>query len=195
MCALVLGVFRPTGLLIAVPALIEGVRGISHVRWRERCARSAAVVAAPIGAFVYLAWVRSQFGGLFLPFTEQTHADLRGHLTDPVSSFVHGVRSALDGHLGSALHLPWFVLIVVLTVVVCRRWPLAYSAFTVAVVVSATTSNNLDSMERYALFAFPLVVAAAQLIRSRDVERIVFVAASGAMVVYASLAFLGLIGP
>ena len=72
---------------------------------------------------------------------------------------------------------------------------MAYSAFTVAVVVSATTSNNLDSMERYALFAFPLVVAAAQLIRSRDVERIVFVVAAGAMVVYASLAFLGLIGP
>ena len=177
LCGLVLGVFRPTGLLIAVPALIEGVRGISHVPWRERCARSAAIVAAPVGAFAYLAWVRSQFGSLFLPFSEQTHAHLRGHLTDPASSFVHGVRSALDGHLGSALHLPWFVLIVVLTVVVCRRWPLAYSAFTVAVVVSATTSNNLDSMERYALFAFPLVVAAAQLIRSRDVERIVFVAA------------------
>ena len=94
-----------------------------------------------------------------------------------------------------ALHIPWFVLIVVLTVLVCRRWPLSYAAFTVAVVASALTSNNLDSMERYSSFAFPLVIAGAQLLRSRDVERIVFVVAAAAMFGYGSLAFLGLIGP
>ena len=57
------------------------------------------------------------------------------------------------------------------------------------------TSNNLDSMERYALFAFPLLIVAAQLVRSRSVERIVFALLPVALFGYASLAFLGLIGP
>ena len=83
----------------------------------------------------------------------------------------------------------------VLTVLVCRRWPLSYAAFTVVVVLSAVTSNNLDSMERYALFAFPLLIAAAQLLRSRTVERVVVALLPVAMFGYASLAFLGLIGP
>ena len=195
LCALVAGFCRPTAFLLAVPALVEALRGISHVPWRERFGRIAAVGAAPVGALVYLAWVGSRFGDFAQPFTEQTSAHLRGQLTDPVSALVHSVRGAFNGHLGVALHIPWFVLILVLTVLVCRRWPLSYAAFTVAVVASALTSNNLDSMERYALFAFPLVIAGAQLLRSRDVERIVFVVAAAAMFGYASLAFLGLIGP
>lgn len=195
LCALFAGVCRPTAFLLAVPALVEGLRGIGQASWRDRVARVAAVGAAPVGTLVYLLWVAFRFGDIALPFSEQTSAHLRGQLTDPVSALVHAARGAFHGHLGTALHVPWFVLILVLTVLVCRNWPLSYAAFTVAVVASSVTSNNLDSTERYALFAFPLVIAAAQLIRSRDVERIVFVVASGAMFGYASLAFLGLIGP
>lgn len=195
LCALVAGVFRPTALLLAVPALVEALRGIDRASWRERLGRVAAVAAAPAGTLVYLAWVGSRFGDFALPFSEQTSAHLRGQLTDPVSAIVHAIRAGFDGHLGTALHVPWFVLIVALTVLVCLRWPLSYAAFTVVVVLSAVTSNNLDSMERYALFAFPLLIVAAQLLRSRPVERVVFVLLPVAMFGYASLAFLGLIGP
>jgi hypothetical protein len=195
LCALVAGVFRPTALLLAVPALVEALRGVDRASWRERLARVAAVVAAPVGTLVYLVWVGSRFGDIALPFSEQTSAHLRGKLTDPISAIVHAIRTGFDGHLGTALHVPWFVLIVALTVLVCLRWPLSYAAFTVVVVLSAVTSNNLDSMERYALFAFPLLIVAAQLVRSRPVERIVFALLPVALFGYASLAFLGLIGP
>jgi len=82
-----------------------------------------------------------------------------------------------------------------LVVVVCRRWPLPYAAFAVVVVASSITSDNLDSLERYALFAFPLVLAAADLTRFKLVERVAFVLVPVALFAYASLAFLGLFVP
>jgi hypothetical protein len=194
-CAFLAGLFRPTAFLLAVPALVEGIRGIRSASWRGRIARVAAVIAAPVGTSLYVIWVGSRFGDFALPFTEQTSSHLRGRLTDPVTALVHAAKGAFNGHVGTALHVPWFVLVVILTVLVCRRWPLSYAAFTIAVVGTAVTSNNLDSSERYALFAFPLVIAAAQLVQSRRVERPVFVLASAALFGYASLAFLGLIGP
>ena len=75
------------------------------------------------------------------------------------SLLVHG------HHLGSALHLPWALLAVALVVVALRRWPLSYGAFAAAVLVVALTASNLDGFERYALSAFPLVLAGA----TRDV--------------------------
>jgi hypothetical protein len=195
LCAVTAGLWRPTAFLLAVPALVEAVRGFGDVGWRERLARLGVICAAPFGTLIYLVWVGSLFGNFLLPFKVQTSAHLRGRLTDPISAVVHGVRGAFDGHIGTALHVPWFILIVVLTIAVCRKWPLSYSAFTVAVVLSAVTSNNLDSMERYSLLAFPILIAAAQFMRSRNVERIVFVLAPVAMFGYATLAFLGLIGP
>ena len=119
-----------------MPALVEALRGVDHTSWRERLARVAAVGAAPVGTLVYLASVGSRFGDLALPFSEQTSAHLRGQLTDPVSAIVHAIRTGFDGHLGTALHVPWFVLIVALTVLVCLRWPLSYAAFTVVVVLT-----------------------------------------------------------
>ena len=53
------------------------------------------------------------------------------------------------------------------------------------------TSTNLDSFERYALGAFPLVVAASTLTSRRRVEVVVLALAGLAMVGYALLAFLG----
>ncbi|HEX9506007.1 MAG TPA: hypothetical protein VGA62_08370, partial [Acidimicrobiia bacterium] len=163
--------------------------------WRERLARVAAIAAAPVGTLVYLAWVGFRFGNMLLPVRVQTHANLRGHFTDPVTALYDAARGVTHDHLGTALHVPWFAIIVVLTVIACRRWPPAYGAFAVVVVASSVTSSNLDSLERYALLAFPLVIAAAELTRSRRVERVVFVLAPVAMFAYATLAFLGLIGP
>lgn len=193
--ALVAGVCRPTAVLLALPALVEAARSIRATGWAERTARAAAVVAAPVGLACYLAWVGATFGDALLPFREQTASHLRGHLTDPISALSHGVRAAFDGHLGSALHLPWAVLLIALTVIVLRTQPGSCGALAVAVVAVGLTADNLDSMERYALLAFPLVIAGAGLLRSRAVERAVFVVAGVAMFGYALLAFLGLIGP
>ena len=73
-------------------------------------------------------------------------------------------------HLGSAAHIPWVVVSVVLVVLAFRRLPVSYGAFAAAVLVVALASSNLDSFERYALGAFPLVVAASTLTVRRPVE-------------------------
>jgi hypothetical protein len=57
------------------------------------------------------------------------------------------------------------------------------------------TSSNLDSFERYALGAFPLIVAASTLTSGRRAEVVVLVLAGVGMVGYAVLAFLGVVVP
>jgi hypothetical protein len=189
------GLCRPTAFLVAVPAAVEAWRGFGAASWRERVERSVAVAAAPLGSLTYLLWVGSRFGDMFLPFSVQTRSNLRGDFADPVTTLYHAAKGIADEHVGTALHVPWFILLVALTVVVCRRWPASYGAFAAVIVASSVTSSNLDSLERYALLAFPLVIAAAELTRSERVERIAFVLLPVAMFGYASLAFLGVIGP
>ena len=65
----------------------------------------------------------------------------------------------------------------------------------VAVLVVALSSTNLDSFERYALGAFPLVVAASTHTTSRRVEVVVLAASAVAMAGYAVLSFLGVVVP
>jgi len=82
-----------------------------------------------------------------------------------------------------------------LLVVVFRRMPLAYGAFAAAVLVVSLSSSNLDSFERYALGAFPLVVGASTLTARRGVEAVVLVVAALAMAAYALLALLNVVVP
>ena len=108
----------------------------------------------------------------------------------------HNVASLFHGHhVGSALHVPWVLLCLVLLVVAFRRLPLSYAAFAAVVLAVSLTSSNLDSFERYALGAFPLVIAASTLTSRRRVEVVVLVVAGSGMVGYAMLAFVGVVVP
>ncbi len=97
--------------------------------------------------------------------------------------------------MGSALHIPWVLLCVVLLVLAFRRLPLSYALFAAAVLAVSLTTSNLDSFERYALGAFPLVVVASTLTGRRWVEWSVLAASAAAMAGYAYLAFLGVVVP
>ena len=85
---------------------------------------------------------------------------LHGDFANPLTTVGDAVEGAFDGRVGTAMHAVALVLLVVLVVVVFRRWPLSYGLFASVVVASAVTSETSDSLERYALFAFPLVLAA-----------------------------------
>jgi hypothetical protein len=97
--------------------------------------------------------------------------------------------------LGSALHIPWVVLCLALLVLAYRRLPASYAAFATVVLAVSLTSSNLDSFERYALGAFPLVIAASTLTARRRVEIIVLVLAGAAMAGYTLAALFGLVVP
>jgi Glycosyltransferase family 87 len=197
MAGLAAGLVRPVGLLLVVPLVIEV--------WQARRARAtalgwtarlAAVVAPLAGTAIYLAWVGHQFGDAWLPFRVQQQNGHRGTFTVPLRAMGHDVESLFHGHhVGSALHVPWVVLSLVLLVVAFRRLPLSYAAFAAVVLAVSVTSSNLDSFERYALGAFPLVIAASTLTSRWSVEVVVLVVAGVGMVGYALLAFLGVVVP
>jgi hypothetical protein len=194
---LVAGAVRPVGLLLIVPVVIEAIRtGRTDRSARGLLARSAAVLAPLVGTGAYLAWVSSRFGDAFLPFRLQDQPGHRGVITSPLGSMWNNLVAASHGHhLGSALHIPWVILCVVLLVVAFRRLPLSYAAFAAAVLVVSVASSNLDSFERYALSGFPLMIAASTLTSRKAVERVVLVVAGLGLAGYSLLAFLGIFVP
>ncbi len=197
LAGLVGGLLRPVGILLVVPAVVEVWRqrnvGTTPVGW---VARAAAVLGPLVGTGSYLAWVDGQFGDPWLPFRLQQQLGHRGAVRLPLPAMWHNLLSVVHGHhLGSASHVPWVVLSIALVVIAFRRLPASYGAFAVAVLVVALASSNLDSFERYALGAFPLVVAASTLTGRRPVELAVLVLSGSAMAGYAVLAFLGIVVP
>jgi len=191
------GAVRPLGVLLAVPVAIElWSRRSTLSAGRHRIAPAAALVAPAAGAAAYLGWVDHRFGTPWLPFTVQQQSGHRGQIAAPFDAMWHDGLAALHGHhLGSALHIPWILLSAALVVVAWRRLPASYTLFSVAVLVVSLSSSNLDSFERYALGAFPLVIAASTCTSRRPVELGVLVASGAALAAYATLSFLGIVVP
>jgi hypothetical protein len=187
---------RPVGVLLVVPAAVEGLRGWRATPARRRVARGAAL-AGPVTGFVgFLGWVGWRYGDFLAPLRLQQQGAHRGAVADPVRTLAHDASLLVHGrHLGSALHLPWVVLAVALLGVTVLRWPAAYGAFAAAVLAVSLTASNLDGFERYALSAFPLVLAGATLTAGPRVERAVLALAAAGLAVYAMLAFTNLYVP
>ena len=191
------GLARPLGLLIAVPAAVEAARGLRSAGWRGVAGRMAAVGGPAAGTGLYLAWVGLNYGDPALPFSVQRRADLRGDFANPLSVLGRGVRQLLDGDLvdgrllSNGVHVPWFVVFVVLIVVVFRRWPASYGAFALVTVAVACTAERLGSFERYGFGAFPIVLALATVTARPNVERAVFGLSTAGMAAYGTLALLG----
>lgn len=194
--AFLAGLCRPVALLLSAPAAVEAARGIRSLPARDLPGRLLAVLAAPLGSLAYLLWARDRTGDLFRPLRFQEASHLRGEAVSPVEGLVEALRDALDAHrVGPALHVAWALVAVALLVVAFRRLPASYGLFATASILVALSSRNLDSFERYALGAFPLVIAAASLTGRDDVERGVLVLLGGGMTGYAMLAFFGVYVP
>jgi hypothetical protein len=186
------GLSRPLGVLLVVPAAVEVVRAVRLPGpGRRPWAAWAASVAGPvIGLLAFLTWSWRRYGDFLLPLRVQTKATHRGQVVDPVTALWHEARGVFHGHVGSALHVPWALAFVALAVVAFRRWPASYGMFSVAVLAVALTSKNLDSLERYALGAFPLVLALATLLTEVWLERAWLTLSAAALEGYALLALL-----
>jgi len=211
-CGYLAGLTRPVGVLLVVPALIEavGVTGFAGVGRRRPAAggagdrahsarsvgpvallaRAAAVVGPAAGCATYLGWAAYRFGSFWAPVRVQEQGNLRGRFADPVSTALSDLRGLAHGHLGTGLHIPWLIVFLGLAVVLLARWPLSYGAFAVVTLGLAISSSNFDSLERYALSAFPLTLAAAGLLREESRFRLVLPLLGGALVCYSLLAFM-----
>lgn len=196
----VLGYFaalaRPLGVLLVVPALIEAARDLRGAPPAEWLRRAIAVAGPPLGLATFMAWVDRTRGDAFLPFSVQKRASLRGDFVDPVTRLFRAAGDLIDGdRFGSGLHLLWALVFLALLVVVARRLPAAYTGFTAVTLLVGLSADNLDSFERYALGAFPLVLAIAMVTRHETVERIGLTLAAGGLVAYATLSFVGVSVP
>jgi hypothetical protein len=186
------GTARPIGCLLVVPAAIEVVRSWRTDRWGQWPGKLAAIGCSVAGTLTYLGWASATFGGFLEPLKIQQQQAHHGALTDPASTIYHSLANLAHGHhIGDALHVPWIGVAVVLLVLAFWRLPVSYGAFALSIVVVALSGSNLDSFERYALSAFPLVIAGATLLRSARVAATVYVLCGAAMALYAVLAFQG----
>ena len=188
---LLAGATRPLGLLLLVFVLVEGLRRWSRSSAAARAGIVTATLAPLAGAALFMAWVADAYGDFLLPFRLQASASHHGGLGDPFSVVFHAATDLLHGHVGTALHVPWIGLALVLLVVCFFRLPASYGLFAAAVLLAALSGQNLDSFERYALTALPLLMAGGTLLRSERVATSTFTLLGVAMFAYASLAFLG----
>jgi hypothetical protein len=124
-----------------------------------------------------------------------TQTPLRGDLTVPLVPVVRATGDILDGHLASLLHVGAAVVFGALVVVAFVRLPRSHAALALAMFVVAVSAERLTSIERYALGAVPIVVAAATLIGRPAVERATFTLVASAMVGLTVLAWLGAYTP
>ena len=97
--------------------------------------------------------------------------------------------------MSAAIHVVTVVVLVALLVVLWRRWPASFTAYSVVAVAVALSARNLDSLERYSLSTVPLVLAAAELVGGGMRERVVLVAMGATLVAFSVLAFTGVMVP
>jgi hypothetical protein len=189
---LLAGLCRPTALLLCVPALIEALRAPTESWFR----RAAAVVSPAVGTALYLGYIGARFGDPLVPLRIQQESRLHGPAANPIETILQSGRGLVDGHVGTGLHVPWLAVLIVLLVLMARRLPLSYTAWSACTLLGATVGTNLDSLERYAWSAFPFILAAAWILRGRPTVWQVVLTVSGAlMATYSLLAFLGLSVP
>lgn len=189
------GLTRPFGALLALPAAVEAWRVARRDR-RAVVGGLVAVVAPVAGTGTFLAWVGVRFGDWLAPLHLQERRVARGGFQDPVSSLAHSASELAHGsHVGTGLHFVWAVLFVALLVVVARRLPFSYTAFAGVGLLVVLSAHNLDSMERYGLSLFPLVIVAALLTARERVRDTTFAACAAGLLGYSVLAFFGLYVP
>lgn len=189
---LLAGATRPLGVLLALPALVEAVRGWSVIDVRARVRRLFAVVGPPIGLSCFLTYSAIEFGDFLKPLSVQDDPQLRGGFQDPFTRVVDAAKDLFDGdRFGSGSPLIWAILLAAALFVIARRLPASYTWYAGATLVLGFTAKNLGSYERYAMSAFPFAIGIALMTKRREAERTVLVVSAAGLVAYSVLAFFG----
>ena len=186
---------RPIGVLLALVVAVELVRWWIRIGRPQRLAGLVAVGAPFVGLAGFGIWAHHEVGDFWAPLRVQLESSHHGGLSDPFVTLVHDARGVFHHHVGTALHVPWVIVALVLLIVCWRRLPAAYTIFAAAILAVAVAGTNLDSFERYALSAFPLAIAAAILCRGPRTEQVVLVLLPAVLAGYALLAFLNISVP
>ena len=187
---LVLGFSRPLGIAFAAPVAIELFRVWRQSKNSERAFGVAAVCSPFVATGAYLLWVNRVFGDAWLPFSVQN--TLRGTSVNPISRIWDGLSQMLGSNrLSDGLHIPFALAFVVLLVLTFRWWPLSYGIFSAIILCAALGAENLNSLERYGINAFPLALTLAVATKNQLSDRVVTTVLAGGVVALSALAWTG----
>ena len=182
------GLTRPVASLLAFPAAV--------LAWRtDRRSPMAilGVASAPLGTLTFLVWSERAQGGWRAPIDAQR--ELRGDLTEPISRLVRGLVDGFRGDEGELFHSLAAIVLIGLAVQVVRKLSFDLWIYTVPSTLMLVAADNLNSMERYALSVFPLVIAAAMISRNKLLDRWLPTAAAVGLTVVTMLALSGVYVP
>ena len=190
------GMARPVGVLLAIPGAIEGIRHARAEDWsRSAVAKAVAVALAPTaGLAAFLGYSRARYDSWMLPYTEQTNEKGRGTIMgDPIGILrrVWSHDPSRHGHEVAVMAAILILCFAVLLLVVSKRLPISYVAWTVPSYFLAIGSKYFTSLPRYLGALFPCLIAAA-LITQRRWQWLAVLAASCLLLLWTTyLAFKG----
>jgi Mannosyltransferase (PIG-V) len=182
------GLTRPVAGLLALPAAVRA--------WQtdRRSPRALfAVMSAPLGTITFLIWAEREQGGWRAPIDAQR--DLRGNLTEPVGRVIRGLSDGIRGDEGELFHSLAALVLIALAVVAVRRLSSDLWIYAVPSTLLLIGADNLNSMERYSLSVFPLIIAAGMLSRNPRLDRWLPTASAVALTVVTTLALNGVYVP
>ena len=188
------GLTRPLGLLLAVPVAVEAARRWRRAKGPERAVSLLAVAAPLAGTAAFLGWSWGVFGDALLPLAGPGPGGPPRRAVGPLRTVVDDARGVLHHHFGTALHVPWVVLVVALVVVCWRRLPAPRGPGHRGG-LGGPRRDQPRLLRALRPQRLPLVVAGATLTASRRVEVCVLTLAAAGLGAYAVLAFLNISVP
>lgn len=163
------GLSRSVGLVIAVMFAVALLTELDDLRRRDALrswavfrtwsvrewAQRIAVVASPVVGFAaYFVWLRREFGSWDVPLESQRR--FRAGWRDPLTRLVEGIIDVASGSADDAFNVVFALVVIAALVLSWRRVPVAAWAYVAVTLVVTLSANNIDSLGRYVLCAFPL---------------------------------------
>ena len=184
---------RPVGAILALPVAYSAWRARRDGHGTPMVAAVAASLAPLAGAATFIVWAGAALGDADAPIDQQQ--ELRGDPSEPISRLVRAAYRGAGGDTGELFHFLAAAAIVALAVVAALKLSRPLALYGCVSALMLLTAENLNSLERYALSAFPLVIAAAAVSRHPRLDRWLPATLGAPMTCLTVLAFHGVYVP
>ena len=193
-CSFAAALVRPTGLLLTIPIFCAIWESWKINQRKMSFQPIVALISGPVGSGIYILWASLHFDELFAPIKAQE--SFRGSFVDPFSRVIKGVSRVLTGTSATeTLHVISALLLLFLLVKLFKDWPLRYGLFSSSCMVVALGAENINSLERYALNGFPIILSVLLLVSQPRLRLAVPFVSALCMVSLCTFAWLGVYVP
>ena len=156
--ALASAALRPVGGLLLLPILMELWRARPRPSWPVVLVAVTAPVVGLSGAFSVIA---ASTGDFWIPLDAQR--EIRGGFQDPITRVLEPIGEVAKGNFRDVYNLAHMLVLIALFIVAWRRrQPASWLAYAAATLLITISSQQTDSLGRYALVVVPFIVALAQ---------------------------------